>query len=321
MVFRTEIGKDISRAKQLLDNEEIVAIPTETVYGLAANAFSEIAINKVYKAKNRPSSNPLIVHVGNKEAIYELASEVNIKAELLIEKFMPGPLTILLPKSQLVPEIVTSGLPHIAIRMPAHTVALELLNSLNYPLAAPSANPFGYISPTTANHVFCQMKSKIPYILDGGHCKAGIESTIIGFKNNIPVLHRMGSITVEEIEQIVGEVVLNSEHKVTMAPGNLEKHYSPRTPVILSIDLSEIIDKFSDKYIGLITYDSYCPDLPEVQQIMLGKSTNLYEIAHNLYAAMHKMDLSGFDFIVIKKLPDEGIGKSINDRLNRASKS
>lgn len=319
MTYKTEIGVDILRAKQLLDNEEIVAIPTETVYGLAANAYSEIAINKIYFAKNRPRSNPLIIHVGSKENIYELTKYINEKAELLIEKFMPGPITLLLPKKKLIPDIVTSGLPNVAIRMPAHPIATKLLEQLDYPLAAPSANPFGYISPTTAQHVYCQMDTKIPFILDGGQCTAGIESTIIGFKSDIPVIYRLGSLNISDIEDIVGPVIINSDTRQTLSPGMLKKHYSPRTPLLLTKSIDEALNKYAGKNIGLLTYDSCSLMLPEEHQIVLGKSTNMSLIAYNLYSAMHSMDAAGYDLIIVNRLPDEGIGKSINNRLTRAS--
>ena len=319
MIFETEIGTDILRAKQLLDKEEIVAIPTETVYGLAANAFSEKAINKVYNAKGRPTTNPLIIHVASKNWIYEVANEINEKAELLIEKFMPGPLTLLLPKKKFVPDIVTSGLPNVAIRFPAHPVANKLLELLDYPLAAPSANPFGFISPTTAEHVYSQISDKIPFILDGGKCTAGIESTIIGFKNNMPVIYRLGSITISEIEDVVGPVIINSDTSKTLAPGMLKKHYSPRTPLLLTQNVEQALNIYAGKKIGLLTYNSYSPQLQEQHQIVLGKTTNMSVIAYNLYSAMHTMDNAGYDLIIVNKLPDEGIGKSINDRLNRAS--
>lgn len=235
------------------------------------------------------------------------------------QKFMPGPLTLLLPKKKLVPDIVTSGLPDVAIRFPNHPTAKKLLSQLDYPLAAPSANPFGYISPTTAQHVYNQMNNKIPFILDGGQCSAGIESTIIGFKNNLPVIYRLGSITLSEIEAVVGKVIINSNTKDILAPGMLKKHYSPSTPLLLTEEIDEAMKKYNGKNIGLITYDSYSPLLPDEQQIVLGKSTNLGQVAHNLYAAMHTIDAVGYDIIIVKKLPDGGMGKSINDRLTRAS--
>jgi L-threonylcarbamoyladenylate synthase len=321
MTFETEIGDDILHAKRLLDSDHIVAIPTETVYGLAANAFSEIAVNKVYEAKKRPSANPLIVHVGSKDQIYELTQAVNDKARLLIEKFMPGPITLLLPKKKSIPEIVTSGLPEVAIRIPAHSTTAALLEQLDYPLAAPSANPFGYISPTTAKHVYDQLKSKVPYVLDGGQCKAGIESTIIGFRNGIPAVFRLGSITVADIENIVGKVIINSNSNLSVAPGMLKTHYSPTTPLVLADDSDEFLKDYDGKRIGLITYDTYSTHLPRKQQIVLVQSSNLSEIAYNLYSAMHRMDAAGYDVIIVTKLPDDGIGKSVNDRLVRASAS
>ncbi len=319
MIFNTETGTDILLAKHYLDKEDIVAIPTETVYGLAANIFSEPAIKKVYSAKKRPATNPLIIHIANKEWIYELAEDVNEQAKLLIDNFMPGPLTILLPKKKLIPDMVTSGLPNVAIRLPAHPIANNLLKQLDYPLAAPSANPFGYISPTTAQHVYDQMGGKIPYILDGGKCKAGIESTIIGFKEHETVVYRLGSITIAELEAVVGKVILNSNTKDIVAPGMLKKHYSPRTPLLLTQNIEDALTQYTGKKIGLLTYDSYSQLLPYEHQIILGETKNMSLIAHNLYSAMHIMDAAGYDIIIVKRLPDEGIGRSINDRLNRAS--
>ena len=319
MAYKTEIGQDILLAKELLDKEEIVAIPTETVYGLAANAFSEIAVSKVYKAKNRPANNPLIVHIGNKDGIHNLVDELNDKAVLLIEQFMPGPITILLPKNKSVPDIVTAGLPTVAIRMPAHPVAAALLTQLDYPLAAPSANPFGYISPTTAQHVYEQMNTRIPYILDGGQCNAGIESTIIGFKEGIPVIYRLGSLAVSDIEGIVGKVHINTNAHQVVAPGMLKKHYSPATPLLLTDDIDNAINKHTGKNIGLLTYDQYSHLLHPDRQIIVGQSTDMREIARNLYVAMHKMDAARYELIIARKLPDEGLGRSINDRLTRAA--
>lgn len=319
MKFDTQIGNDISVAKQLLDNEEIVAIPTETVYGLAANAFSEKAIRKVYETKNRPQNNPLIVHVGSKEKLYQLTKNISDKASLLIDHFMPGPLTILLPKNELIGDFVTSGLPEVAIRIPAHPLTAALLSVTDYPLAAPSANPFGYISPTNAVHVFEQMQSKIPYILDGGQCNRGIESTIIGFRNGVPVLYRAGSVTVDAIESLIGQVTLNTDTRKKVAPGMFKKHYSPHTPLIVTEDVAVVMAENEGKKIGIITHNDYQPGYPTQHQIILGKSGNMAEVAHNLYSAMHKMDASGYDLIIVKKLPEADLGIAINEKLERAA--
>lgn len=319
MIFDTQIGNDISIAKQLLDNEEVVAIPTETVYGLAANAFSEKAIRKVYEAKNRPQNNPLIVHVGSKEKLFQLTKNISEKAALLIDHFMPGPLTILLPKNELIGDFVTSGLPDVAVRIPAHPLTAALLSVTDYPLAAPSANPFGYISPTNAFHVFEQMHSKIPYILDGGQCNEGIESTIIGFRNGTPILYRAGSVTIAAIELLIGKVTLNTDNRKKVAPGMFKKHYSPNTPLIVTENVAMELAKNEGMKIGIITHDNYHPYHPTQHQIMLGKSGNMAEVAHNLYSAMHKMDASAYDLIIVKKLPEADLGIAINEKLERAA--
>lgn len=319
MNYDTRIGTDSSVAKHLLDNEEIVAIPTETVYGLAANAFSEKAVKKVYEAKKRPANNPLIVHVSSKERLQELTKDINDKAAILIDNFMPGPLTILLPKNELIPDFVTSGLPDVAIRIPAHPLTAKLLSLLDYPLAAPSANPFGYISPTNALHVFEQMNSKIPYILDGGQCNKGIESTIVGFKQGDVVVYRAGSVTIGAIESLVGKVTLNTDTEKVVAPGMFRKHYSPHTPLIVTDDLGEAIAANKERKIGIITYDYYHTDYPTDHQILLGKSVHMAEVAQNLYSALHKMDASCFDLIIVKKLPETDLGIAINEKLYRAA--
>jgi L-threonylcarbamoyladenylate synthase len=232
---------------------------------------------------------------------------------------MPGPLTLLLPKNELIPDFVTSGLPDVAIRIPAHPVTAKLLSLLNYPVAAPSANPFGYISPTNALHVFEQMNSKIPYILDGGQCNEGIESTIVGFKQGAVVVYRAGSVTIGAIESLIGKVTLNTDTRKVVAPGMFRKHYSPHTPLIVTDDLDEAVAGNTGKKIGFITYDSYHPDYPTDHQILLGRSVRMTEVAHNLYSAMHKMDASGFDLIIVKKLPETDLGIAINEKLYRAA--
>ncbi len=315
----TIIGNDIEFAKQLLRNNELVAIPTETVYGLAANAFSEQAVREIFLAKDRPSYNPLIVHVGSIEQLADVVSDMPPAATVLLQKFAPGPLTLVLPKTRRVPDIVTAGLPDVAVRIPAHPLALTLLQELDFPLAAPSANPFGYISPTTAIHVKQMMNGRIPYILDGGECAAGIESTIVGFKGNTPVIYRQGVITVNDIAHCLGEVELSHEKKI-LAPGMLDSHYAPRTPLYLTEDIETMLAHMKGANIGIITYNTYSQLLPEAQQIMLYANNNLAEGAHNIYSALHNMDGRGYDAIVVKKLPDQGIGAAINDRLWRASK-
>jgi L-threonylcarbamoyladenylate synthase len=316
--MKTAIGTDIEQARKLLAAGELVAIPTETVYGLAANAFDERAVAKIFSVKNRPLFNPLIVHVSGIDQVRAIVNHIPPAAEKLMAKFSPGPLTILLPRNEKIPDIVTAGLPEVAIRIPSHPLTLELLHTLDFPLAAPSANPFGYISPTSAPHVQKVLAGKIPYILDGGKSNAGIESTIVGFSNGAPVIYRQGIITKEELEEIVGPVILNQSKK-TVAPGMLESHYAPHTPLILTEDIDSAIGNFAKNEIGLITYNEYSDRLPVEQQILLYTSNDLNMAARNLYASLHEMDERGYKTIIVKKLPEKGIGIAINDRLSRAA--
>lgn len=195
----TYIGKDIETAVALLENNKVIAIPTETVYGLAGNALNPCVVNKIYEIKKRPLTNPLIIHLHDTIHINKYVKNIPAIAKKLAEHFWPGALTLLLPKNHLIPDIVTAGLPHVAIRIPSHPTTIKLLRQLDFPLAAPSANPFGYISPTTAEHVKKQLFGKIFYILDGGPCTLGLESTIVGFDNDTPVIYRVGSISPEAI--------------------------------------------------------------------------------------------------------------------------
>ena len=201
-----EIGKDIQKAKDFLEKDELVAIPTETVYGLAANALNPIAVAKIFEAKERPTFDPLIVHTHSLQEVYKFVTNIHPALLKLAEAFWPGPLTLLLPKKEIIPSLVTSGLDRVGVRVPNHSLTLDLLSQLNFPLAAPSANPFGYISPTTAMHVEKQLGTKIPYILDGGSCEVGLESTIVGEENGEIIIYRLGGLSVDEIETIVGKV-------------------------------------------------------------------------------------------------------------------
>jgi L-threonylcarbamoyladenylate synthase len=228
------IGSDVEHAAALLRSGEVVAIPTETVYGLAANTFDEGAVLNIFTIKERPTFDPLIVHIAQRSDLHKVAQQVPASAEVLMDAFWPGPLTLVLPKRPEVPDLVTSGLDSVAVRMPAHPMMIELLGSLDFPLAAPSANPFGYISPTTAQHVADQLGEKVPYILDGGPCAVGVESTIIGWEpegGGRWVLYRPGGITTEQIEVLVGPLGNSDKGPVPMAPGMMDSHYAPRKPV------------------------------------------------------------------------------------------
>ena len=198
----TYISNDIETAAALLENDQVIAIPTETVYGLAGNALKPSVVNKIYEIKNRPLSNPLIIHLADTTQLTKYVKNIPAIAEKLAEQFWPGPLTLLLPKKDIVPDCVTSGLPNVAVRIPSHPMATQLLHKLSFPLAAPSANPFGYISPTSAEDVKRILFGKIDYILDGGSCTKGIESTIVGFDGELPIIYRVGAISYEAIKKI-----------------------------------------------------------------------------------------------------------------------
>ncbi|MFN8260507.1 MAG: L-threonylcarbamoyladenylate synthase [Chitinophagales bacterium] len=316
-----EIGKDIYKAINYLNENKPLAIPTETVYGLAGNALNEEAVRQIYTVKERPLHNPLIVHMGIKDDIRKYVKEIPEKAHLLIDAFWPGPLTLLLPKKDIIPAITTSGKPDVAIRVPDHPITLELLNHLQFPLAAPSANPFGYISPTMPQHVQQQIGDKIPYILDGGICDKGIESTILGFKDGEPVVYRLGAVTQEALERIVGTIqFITKDNLAPVAPGMLSKHYSPTTHTVFTDDLNHTLASYAEKRIGLLLFNRKYPSNDIIHQEVLSQHADLDEAAHKLYAALHRLDACNLDVIIAERFPDTGIGKTINDKLERASK-
>ncbi len=317
----TIISKNIQKAVEILNQEELVAIPTETVYGLAGNAYSKKAVSKIFEMKNRPSFNPLIVHIHAIDQLDQLASYIPNKARLLANTFWPGALTLVLKKKPLVPDIVTAGKDSVAIRMPNHPVTLALLEQLSFPLAAPSANPFGSISPTKAIHVEEYFGHKLQMVLDGGHCKDGIESTIIGFESDEPVLYRLGAISIEEIEKVIGKIEIKNKKETSPdAPGMLLRHYAPSTNTYLETNVEEFVKSFPDKRIGLLLFSKAVNAPQIIHQEILSKNGDFKEAAANLYAALHFLDKLKLDMIIAERLPDIELGKSINDRLERATK-
>ncbi|WP_435355439.1 L-threonylcarbamoyladenylate synthase [Emticicia sp. SJ17W-69] len=317
------IGQDIKQAIRLLEANEVIGLPTETVYGLAGNAFNAEAVTKIFEVKNRPTFDPLIVHTSSIERISDFVREIPEKAQLLAKKFMPGPLTLLLPKKENISDLVTSGLETVAVRIPNHPLALELLQNLDFPLAAPSANPFGYISPTSAQHVDNQLGTKIKYILDGGECKVGIESSIIGFIGDEIIVYRKGGLAIEVIEQVVGKIKIQ-EHSSSnpQAPGMLKSHYAPRTQlVILNSQFSTggiplINSQFS---IGFLGFREFHPNIPRENQLILSPTGDFREAAKNLFAYMRALDVRGFEIIYTEILPEIDLGRAINDRIRRAA--
>ncbi len=317
----TLITSNINEAKELLDNEDVVAIPTETVYGLAGNIFSEKALKKIYALKSRPSYNPLIVHIKSISDLHLVACEIPDKALKLADAFWPGPLTLILKKQPTISDIVTAGKQTVAVRVPNHPIALELLKKLDYPVAAPSANPFTSISPTTAQHVFEFFNSELKLILDGGSCIKGVESTIVGFLDNEVILYRHGSTSIEAIEKVIGKVkIFINDDVAPDAPGMLKKHYSPKTPIIRTDSIEESIKLHSNKKIGLLLFNTENTDLNIECQEILSKDSDLEEAASNLFAALHRLDKCKLELIIAEKFPNKGQGKTINDRLSRATK-
>lgn len=313
------IGTDIERAIELLHANELVAIPTETVYGLAGNAFSDVAVAKIFAAKNRPAFDPLIVHTSHYERITELVLDIPSPAQKLAAAFMPGPITLLLPKRERIPDIVTAGSTIVAVRVPDHPLTLQLLRALDFPLAAPSANPFGYISPTRAGHVARQLGDRISYILDGGPCAVGLESTIVGFPEGQPTVFRKGGIAVEDIEAQIGPVQVR-EHSSSnpQAPGMLKSHYAPGVPVLLG-DIPQLLEQHAGKRIGLLTFQNQYKEVPEEHQVVLSSAGDLTEAARHLFSGLRYLDQLPLDLIIAEPVPERGLGRAINDRLRRAA--
>lgn len=313
------IGTDIRKAKEWLEKNEVVAIPTETVYGLAGNAFQPQAVARIFEVKNRPSFDPLIVHTDSLEKVMQFVTYLPDKAQQLANAFWPGPLTLLLPKKDLIPDLVTSGLDTVGVRIPSHPLALSLLASLDFPLAAPSANPFGYVSPTTAEHVRSQLELHIPYILDGGPSQVGIESTIAGFDGDRVIIYRLGGTSVEEMERAVGSLIVKtSSSSNPKAPGMLISHYAPRKPVFTE-GLEQLLGKYPPEEIGLLAFCEGHPAIPVRNQVILSAKASLTEAAQHLFAGLRSLDASPVSVIFAELLPEKGLGRAINDRLRRAA--
>jgi L-threonylcarbamoyladenylate synthase len=309
-------GIDLEKAKAILSRGELVAIPTETVYGLAANALNAEAVAKIFTVKNRPDFDPLIVHVPDLDTVDLYVDFIPVKARKLASLNWPGPLTLILKKKSIIPDIVTSGMDTVGIRCPDHVMARQLLRELPFPLAAPSANPFGYVSPTKAEHVNEQLGNKIQYILDGGPCSVGIESTIVGFERERPVIYRLGGLSIEKIESLVGrvEVSLNTSSN-PKAPGQLKSHYAPRKKIIVGV-LADLIKKYPTDRSGILSFKN---DYHSQHQFTLSREGNLEEAAKNLFTALREFDKMNIDVVLAEWVPDTGVGRAINDRLRRAS--
>jgi L-threonylcarbamoyladenylate synthase len=307
----------IKIAVDILKKGGVIAFPTETVYGLGANGFNSIAVAKIFEIKNRPFFDPIILHIGKKEDVKKLWKEINERAEKLIKKFWPGPLTIILPKTDIVPYIVTAGLETVAVRMPSHPVALEILEKVDFPVAAPSANIFGRLSPTEAIHVEQQIGNKIEIIIDGGKCPVGIESTVIDLTTEENIILRPGGIPNEEIEKIIGEVKIIKKSDKILSPGQLPYHYSPKTPLKILRNYKEVKKGIKA---GLLAFKDPKKKEKFVKIEVLSEKGDLIEAASNFFSLLHKLDSSNLDIIYAEPVPEEGLGIAIMDRLYKAER-
>lgn len=315
------IDLNIARAEELLLAGKVVAIPTETVYGLAASAYNINAVLEIFNIKKRPSFDPLIVHTYDLNSASAFIEDIPTPALLLAQAFWPGPLTLLLPKKKIILDLVTAGSPYVAVRVPNHAITLDLLKRLPFPLAAPSANPFGYISPTTPRHVFAQLGNKIDYILDGGTCSVGIESTIVSFEKKIPTVLRLGGIDIAALEAVVGPVEIALQHAPNRpcVPGALLSHYAPIKKLLMG-SLSRLIPRYSaiiDR-VGVLSFKKQYEAIPQKNQVILSPQGCLKEAAQNLFNGLRLLDDLPIDIILADYLPNHGIGAAINDRLQRA---
>jgi L-threonylcarbamoyladenylate synthase len=309
----------ILKAAEIIRGGGIVAFPTETVYGLGANGYNPLAVARIFEVKRRPSFDPLILHVADPADVRKLVKEIPSSAKKLIERFWPGPVTVVLLKEENIPDIVTAGLPSIAVRMPDHPMALSLIKESKCPIAAPSANPFGYLSPTTAEHVREQLGDQVDLILDGGPCTVGVESTIVSFLDGKPKLLRPGGVSLEEIESAIGEVEIRPiQEDRPSAPGMLSRHYAPRTPIVL--DWSEkSLDSYKGRRIGMLAFRKPGTSLKFNHIEVLSKKGDLREAAANLFTAIRRLDDLKLDLILAESVPEVELGRAIMDRLRRAT--
>ena len=309
------IGTDLHKAIDLLNTGQVVGLPTETVYGLAANALDPVAVAKIYEIKQRPSFDPLIIHTSDFDRIKSYVHDIPTALQEIMMDNMPGPLTVLLEKKNIVPDLTTSGLKHVAVRIPSHPITQKLLSRIDFPLAAPSANPFGYISPTTAQHVSDQLGDKIPYILDGGQCEVGLESTIIGLTEGSPVIYRKGGLSIEQVRKYLPNIKVNAHSSSNpAAPGMLKSHYAPSIPLQIVEEYSRNRDR-----IGYITFGEAVDLGIGSVQLELSASRSYSEAARNLFRFMRTLDSTDLKSIEVKLLPEEDLGIAINDRLRRAA--
>ncbi len=302
----------IKTAARIIKSGGLVAFPTETVYGLGANALDASAVKKIFAAKERPFDDPLIIHIADIQSLNKLAKNIPKEAIKLAEKFWPGPLTMIFKKSALVPDITTAGLKTVAIRMPKNNIALELIKVSNTPIAAPSANTFSRPSPTTARHVFDDLKNKIPLIIDGGQTEIGLESTVIDLTSRPYTILRPGKITKENLEKILDKVEIHShKNKKIKSPGMKYKHYSPKAKVIL------IYGKITQKIIDKYKNPAFGGTSPKIAIIKSNK--NVEALSKNLFKKFREFDNKKIDIIIVESVPEKGLGAALMNRIKKAA--
>lgn len=321
----------LKKAGELIRSGEVVAFPTETVYGLGADVFNEAAVKKIFDAKNRPMDNPLIVHVAQKEDILKVAREIPSNAQLLIDKFIPGPITLVLPKRKEIPLCVTGGIDTVGIRIPEHEGAREFIKACGCPIPAPSANSSGKPSPTSANHVFEDLEGRIPLILDGGECFCGVESTVISLCGEFPMLLRPGMITYEMLCEVLGRVDIhpsvleNDKVDKAASPGMKYKHYSPKARVIITNADEQTVSGFYDfakangKNPVILWEEEKIPLFNDRNTMSLYKNNDIRIAARNLFKLLRDCDKKGFDTVFITSVSEKGAGLSVMNRMLRAA--
>jgi L-threonylcarbamoyladenylate synthase len=317
MPIQLASNESVQLAAELLRNGCLVAIPTETVYGLAANAFDANAVAQIFSLKQRPHFDPLIVHLADASELESVVTSVPELAKRVIAQFWPGPLTVVLPRRDVVPHLVTSDLETVAVRVPAHPIAQQVIAAVGTPIAAPSANLFGRVSPTTAQHVFESFGNVIPLILDGGPCEIGVESTVLSFVDEVPRLLRPGGVTVETLLGVLGTLEMGESSDASpTAPGQLPAHYAPTTPLEV---LASPSDAPPDARWGLLWFGEATTPQNYSPVINLSPSSDFVEAAAKLFAAIRDLDAAGVQRIVVRAVPEVGLGRAIMDRLRRAS--
>lgn len=313
-------NENLAKAADLLRSGKLVAIPTETVYGLAADARNPDAVARIFEVKQRPAFDPLIIHLASADEASEYVQGLGPRFQKLYAAFSPGPLTYILPKTAAVPDMVTAGHSTVALRFPNHPLTRQLLQDIEFPLAAPSANMFGRVSPVTAQHVKDQLGHKIEMILDGGPCQVGLESTIIDLsKNKLEVL-RLGGLALEEIESVLGEKIsaVKTSSSNPKAPGMLSAHYSPGIK-LLHGNVCENLKLINPARTGSISFCQKIKGIPKPNQRVLSPRCDMREAAASLFSALRSFSKTDIDVILAEHFPEEGLGRAINDRLKRAS--